>query len=107
MCMPENPTRYLKTKTLTVANNCWEPLSQVLGWFKTDLIDVLEDVVMEEYAGVPTSSQLTLAILFKNVSAETMTTFRSLVGLITLLSLQRETFLHLHAVFSHLLNASV
>lgn len=100
------PFKNEHTKAPTVSDTRWESMSTVSGWFKSNRVDVLAYLDLKKPSVAPSPSWWIVIMFIHKISAEATITFRSLEGLTTLVSQQREGLRHLHGVYARLFNAS-
>jgi len=96
----------MKTKAPTVSDTRWESMGKVSAWFKTNRVGVLAYLDLKKPSVAPSPSWWIVLMFIQKISAEATITFRSLEGLTTIVSQQREGLRRLHVVYVRLFNAS-
>ena len=102
----QNLINEMKTKAKKVADIQWESMSNVASWFRQHRLS-LEGYFNEKKPPCASPTAWRVFIIFVGkVSCEASYTFRSLEGLTTLVSQQREGLLQLHATYVSWFKAS-
>ncbi|BBN17466.1 hypothetical protein MPTK1_7g14750 [Marchantia polymorpha subsp. ruderalis] len=102
----QNLINDLKTKAPTVSDTRWESKGKVATKFKTNRVGVLAYLGLKKPSVAPSPSWWIVLMFIVKISAEATITFRSLEGLTTIVSQQREGLQRLHDVYVRLFKAS-
>ena len=95
----QNLINDMKTKAKKVADTRWESMSNVASWFTKHRQSVQAYLNEKTPSCAPPTEWWVFIIFVGKVSCEASYTFRSLEGLTTLVSQQREGLLQLHSTF--------
>ena len=102
----QNLINDMKTKAKKVADTRWESMSNVASWFRQHQITVQAYLNEKQPPCAPPTEWWVFIIFVGKVSCEAPYTFRSLEGLTTLVSQQREGLLQLHVTYMSWFKAS-
>lgn len=96
----QNLISSMKTKAKKISDTRWESMSKVASWFRQHRVDLQAYLTEKNPPCSPPLEWWVFIIFVAKVSNEATLTFRSLEGLTTLVSQQREGLLKLQATYA-------
>ena len=96
----------MKTTCRTLSNTCWKSMSKVSSWFKKHRVRIQLYLVKKNPVCTTTPKWWIVMLFIELVSTAATMTYRSLQGLVTTVSQQRQGLKKLSQLLINLVNAS-